>query len=66
MPKRPRCGEPSWAKVYWPGSDPLIMCAKHSRIAHNVATAMGMHLVQEDHDGGTCEVYAELAEGDRT
>ena len=56
-----KCGQPAWAKMYWPGKEPMLVCARHSRMAYNVAQAIGLHLVQEDVDGGECEHAAAAA-----
>lgn len=60
------CGEPAFMRMFWPGRDPSLVCAAHSRKAYNIATAMGLHLVQEDADGGTCEQIVPKESGGGT
>jgi hypothetical protein len=50
-----RCDEPTVARVFWPGREPLVMCAKHERGARTVAAAIGLHLHTEPATQGTCE-----------
>jgi hypothetical protein len=48
------CGEPAVMRVFWPGREPLAMCAKHAGMALGVAAAMGMHLHTEPAAEGVC------------
>lgn len=43
---KPCDGEPVM-RVFWPGSAPLRMCAKHAESANRVANAMGAYVHME-------------------
>jgi hypothetical protein len=38
------CGKQAMSLMYWPGNDPLPICADHQAWAVKVAGAMGLYL----------------------
>ena len=56
MTEKSECGKTAMYLVYWPGHDPLAMCADHAAWATKVAGALGLYLRKEKAPAdATCE-----------
>jgi len=60
MAEEMKCGKPVVARVFWPGREPILMCAEHARAASSVGTAMGCYIHSEPAVTGKCESYVQV------
>jgi len=50
-----KCGEPTVARVFWPGREPHTVCARHHQGAMSDCASLGLWLHTEPATQGTCE-----------